>query len=332
MQLTSESSSLGSSYTLGQLHKKLRNLKSTQTNHKEGRMNWQNKLRIFYKNIKSRKDANTSEKKCWRKVLKTCTSTPLLHLRRWWWISSVLPVTLCFLFGICDHLEKISKDDLESRPNGSAADNPSNYDWTAEENLSARASTVESDGTANSASAAEENFQIIPSKETTEAVVERANVTKDKELVRLCKNADYAEILKIGRYLQTRPARNRTGKLCTRCEEFDKPTSSISGRVLRRTNPASRIGQIKDRTIFDKEGCSGIDVKVPSTNNSETLVWVNACTAEVRNCRPIAATNCIILKKIKTMRHERAQGNLRQKASHCEQRETWSKNIWQFTK
>ena len=63
-------------------------------------------------------------------------------------------MTLCILNGFFDCLGNISKDDLESRQNGSAADNPSNYDSIAEENLSARASTVESDGTANSASAA----------------------------------------------------------------------------------------------------------------------------------------------------------------------------------
>ena len=64
MQLTSESSSLDTSCTSGQVHKKLRNLKSTQTAHKKGGMNWQNKLRmcILYTNIKSRKDSNNSKK------------------------------------------------------------------------------------------------------------------------------------------------------------------------------------------------------------------------------------------------------------------------------
>ena len=37
-------------------------------------------------------------------------------------------------------------------------------------------------------------------------------------------------------------------------------------------------------------------------------------------------------KKVKTMRHHQAQGNLQQKAPHREQRETLSKNICQFTK
>ena len=41
--------------------------------------------------------------------------------------------------------------------------------------------------------------------------MKRANVKRDKELVRLCKLADYADTLKIGQYLQTRPARKQLG-------------------------------------------------------------------------------------------------------------------------
>ena len=82
------------------------------------------------------------------------------------------------------------------------------------EPLSARASIVESDWFADSARAAEGNLRPISNEETAEAVVERANVTKDTELVRLCNDADYAEILMIGQDLQTRPARNSSGKLC----------------------------------------------------------------------------------------------------------------------
>ena len=42
----------------------------------------------------------------------------------------------------------------------------------------------------------------MPNKETTEAVVERTNVTKDKELGRL-KNLHFSDILKFGQHLQT---------------------------------------------------------------------------------------------------------------------------------
>ena len=68
----------------------------------------------------------------------------------------------------------------------SAADNLSDHARIAEGLLSARASTVDSDWFADSARAAECNLWLIPNRETTEAVAERANVTRDKELVRVC--------------------------------------------------------------------------------------------------------------------------------------------------
>ena len=98
---------------------------------------------------------------------------------------------ICMLHGVCDYLGKIKQDDLESRDRlqlvsettslsrASVADNLS---WIAEGHLAARAATVESVFT-TSARAAEGNLRLIPNRETTEGVVERANVTKDKELV-----------------------------------------------------------------------------------------------------------------------------------------------------
>ena len=49
--------------------------------------------------------------------------------------------------------------------------------------------------------------------------------------------------------------------------------------------------------MFNKEGSSGIDVKVPSTSDPEMLVWVNACTDQVQNCHQIAASNSVILRE-----------------------------------
>ena len=107
---------------------------------------------------------------------------------------------ICILHGICDYFGKIIEIDLESRrrtasvlltprvsetaslSRASAADNPSNYAWIAEGDLSARASIAKSVWFVNSARTAEGTSWLIPNKETTEAVVERANVTKDKEL------------------------------------------------------------------------------------------------------------------------------------------------------
>ena len=64
-------------------------------------------------------------------------------------------------------------------------------------NLAARASYFENAWHADSARSAEGNLLLIPNDETTTAVVERANEATDKEIVRLCRIADYAEILKI---------------------------------------------------------------------------------------------------------------------------------------
>ena len=49
--------------------------------------------------------------------------------------------------------------------------------------------------------------------------------------------------------------------------------------------------------MFNKEGSAGLDVKVPSTSQPVILVWVNARTEEVQNCRQIAATNTVILRE-----------------------------------
>ena len=63
-------------------------------------------------------------------------------------------------------------------------------------------------------------------------------------------------------------------------------------------------------SIFDTEGCSGIGVKVPSTENPEMLVLVNACTDEVSNCRQIAATNTVILKENQNNETSESSGKL----------------------
>ena len=38
-------------------------------------------------------------------------------------------------------------------------------------------------------------------------------------------------------------------------------------------------------------------MKVPSTSGPEILIWANARTEEVENCRQIAAVNTVILKE-----------------------------------
>ena len=139
---------------------------------------------------------------------------------------------------------RVSETVTLSQPH--ANDNFSSCASTAEGNLSARASTSENAWHADSKrSTVEGNLQLLPNQQTTKAVVERANETTDKELVRLCKIADYAEILKIGEILRTRPAINSAGMPSVSCGEADKPTSVEGEQLLRRICPGSRIGPIK---------------------------------------------------------------------------------------
>ena len=124
----------------------------------------------------------------------------------------------------------------------------------------------------------------IPSQQTRKMVVGRANEKTDEELYRLCRIADYEEIVKILEFLQTRPPRNSAGLLSIPCGEADRPVRVEGGRILQRINPSSRIVPIKERHIFNKEGSAGlgIDVKVSSTSNLEILIWGNARTEEVQ--------------------------------------------------
>ena len=158
-------------------------------------INWQIKLPKckLHKSIKSWKDAGTSAKESWGDMARTCTSTSVKHLKRWKWITSVRPMT--FVFAEFDDLESRQDSasivltprvsETASLFRASAADDLSDYFWIATGSCSTRASAVESDLFATSARAAEGNLRPTPNKETIEAVVERANITRDKELVRL---------------------------------------------------------------------------------------------------------------------------------------------------
>ena len=50
-------------------------------------------------------------------LVKTCTSAPVIHLQRWWWISSVQPTTSVLFSIFCDQLGKMNEIDTESRQN-----------------------------------------------------------------------------------------------------------------------------------------------------------------------------------------------------------------------
>ena len=115
----------------------------------------------------------------------------------------------CIVFGICDFLGKINEIDFDEsrrntasvllspgvsenvtqpRPRPCEAEHVSSCAPIAEGNLSARASPLENTWHAYSArSTAEGNFLQLPNQQTTKIVVDKANETTDKELVRQCK-------------------------------------------------------------------------------------------------------------------------------------------------
>ena len=57
------------------------------------------------------------------------------------------------------------------------------------------------------------------------------------------------------------------------------------------------MGRIEDLHIFHEHGYCGIDVKVLSTYNSESIL-VNACTDLVRNCRKMSTSGAVLLTEV----------------------------------
>ena len=129
---------------------------------------------------------------------------------------------------------RVSETATLSRPHA-ADDNFQTCAQTEEGNLLTRGSPFENTWHADSErSTAEGNLRPFPNEQTRKAVVEKANEKTNEELDRLCFLADYAEILQIGKFLQTRPARNSAGMLSIPCGEADKPTNVEGGKLLRR--------------------------------------------------------------------------------------------------
>ena len=106
------------------------------------------------------------------------------------------------------------------------------------------------------------------------------NVVGDTGLVRLCNVANHAENPETWvQYLQTETIQKTAWVFFVHLVE--KLTDQQNPKVVtysKRYDPETELGPAKDMYIFDREGCTGIDVKVPSTKNPEKLVWVSACT------------------------------------------------------
>ena len=179
----------------------------------------------------------------------------------------------CIVFGICDYFGKINEIDCDEsrrhtasvvlaprvsenvtqpRPRPYATERVSSCAPMAEGNHLARASPLDYTWHAYSArSTAQGNLLLFPNQQTRKMVVERANKTTDKELVRLClqlkqKSCGSGNYFKQGLY---ETALDYSAYLA----EADKPTSVEGGRILQRTNPRSRSGPITEIHILNKE-------------------------------------------------------------------------------
>ena len=150
---------------------------------------------------------------------------------------------MCMLYGFSDYHGKIKQDNVQSRQDSASIVLTPRVSETASlcraGHLSARTATVASDLFSTSARAAEVYLQLFPNKETTGAVVERANVTRDRELLRLCNISDYTQTLNIGQHLQTRAARNSSGIFCTPFGKVDRPARSTGGLTSKNNTQAT---------------------------------------------------------------------------------------------
>ena len=70
----------------------------------------------------------------------------------------------------------------------------------------------------------------------------------------------------------------------------------------------NKFWPIKEAEHVIQVGCSGLDVKVPSTSDPGMLVCVNACRDDVQNCRQIAAIKTVILIGNENNGHSKSQG------------------------
>ena len=172
----------------------------------------------------------------------------------------------------------------------------------AEGHLSARASTVESAWFAVSARAAEGNLQQNPKRQR------QKRLSKERTRPETRNSFDGVK-LQIAQKPWTSGNTFKQGQPETTLECSAHFAEQLTHPPVPRVDVYSKNQSQKQHwasgevSFFDTEGCSGIDVKVPGTENPVMLVWVNAWKDEVQNCR----------QKIQAMRRQTAQDNLRQK-------------------
>ena len=135
---------------------------------------------------------------------------------------------ICMLGGICDYLGQRKQVDLESR-----------FLLQESRKLPVCLEHLLRD-ISHHEQAAEGNLWPILDEASTDAVVEKANVARGKELVRLCNVAGST----------LRQGHPETALVSfAHCREVDRPTNSKGGCMLRRRKPGSKNGPVKVMSI-----------------------------------------------------------------------------------
>ena len=260
-----------------QIQKKLGSLKSTQTFQKESEMNLQSKLRTCILTQK-------------HPVLKGCKHFQIGEFKRddtnthfnvsevskiWSWISSVQTLTCVFFNEFFIILErqrrtilKVVKIRLQFflfQKFGSLSVCLELLLMTIFHNLF---------GTAKghlSARAAETNLRLIPNKEITETVVERPDVTGDKEHAQLCKIAHHAELLKIWR-IPSKEGQSQTAEDALYIVRRSWQNNKFH-KYSEESVPGSTPGPIKDINIFDMKDARTLTWKCPARKTLRCKFW-----------------------------------------------------------
>ena len=290
----SGSSSLDTSCTLVQGRKRLATLKSIQMTQKENCMNWQSMLRncISYRSIHSWRGCIDFQKGEMKKGganmhfnADDSSVTMVMDL-----ISSANDI--CIAFGICDYLGKFNEIDVESRRNSAS--------------VVLTPSLGERHSASTSAFCSWECLKLCSDSggkppATTESTNKNVSCRKSERKDRR-RTLSTLSNCRLRRNSSTSGSSFKRGlhETALDCSAYlvekltDQPVLKVANYFVEFV-PEAELGRSKKEIFFNEEGSAGTDVRVPSTSNPEILIWFNACTEEVQNCRQIAAISRVIL-------------------------------------
>ena len=205
----------------------------------------------------------------------------VIHLWRWWLMSSVQPATTALFSDFVDILSRsvrlaLKVDEIQlqlfslqqsrspplSRP--CAADNVDRCAQTAEGNLWARASPCWKHLTCRQRKIDGRGKLFTDSTDKKDSC-RRANGKTDEEVDPLRKVVDDAEILEVGEFLACQKQRWNAQHTLRR----NWQTNQCWRWMITSKNQSRKQNWADHRYLFSKEGSWGIDVKVPSTSNPE---------------------------------------------------------------